>query len=58
MVSGKITQVIGPVVDVGFPSGQLPRILNALRVSNPSISNCSSHSARPYFARTGSGSAQ
>ena len=38
MVSGKIAQVIGPVVDVDFPSGQLPRILNALRVSNPSIS--------------------
>jgi F-type H+/Na+-transporting ATPase subunit beta len=38
MVSGKITQVIGPVVDVDFPPGQLPRILNALTVSNPSIS--------------------
>jgi F-type H+/Na+-transporting ATPase subunit beta len=39
MVSGKITQVIGPVVDVDFPPGQLPRILNALTVSNPSISD-------------------
>ena len=38
MVVGKVTQVIGPVVDVDFPPGQLPRILNALRVSNPSIS--------------------
>jgi F-type H+-transporting ATPase subunit beta len=36
--SGKISQVIGPVVDVDFPPGQLPRILNALTVSNPSIS--------------------
>ena len=27
---GKITQVIGPVVDVEFPAGKLPRILNAL----------------------------
>ncbi|NLE89235.1 MAG: F0F1 ATP synthase subunit beta [Myxococcales bacterium] len=35
---GKITQVIGPVVDVEFPPGQLPRILNALTVSNPNIS--------------------
>ncbi len=34
---GKIVQVIGPVVDVEF-SGDLPRILNALKVSNPSIS--------------------
>jgi F-type H+-transporting ATPase subunit beta len=38
MVVGKITQVIGPVVDVDFPAGQLPRILNALHVTNPSIS--------------------
>src|SRR5689334_21615926 len=38
MAVGKISQVIGPVVDVNFPPGQLPRILNALRVSNPSIS--------------------
>ena len=38
-VTGKITQVIGPVVDVEFPSNHLPKILNALTVSNPSISN-------------------
>jgi F0F1-type ATP synthase beta subunit len=35
---GKITQVIGPVVDVEFPAGKLPRILNALTLTNPSIS--------------------
>ncbi|MFT3771314.1 MAG: F0F1 ATP synthase subunit beta [Minicystis sp.] len=39
MSSGKIAQVIGPVVDVDFPPGQLPKILNALTVSNPSISD-------------------
>jgi F-type H+-transporting ATPase subunit beta len=39
MSAGKITQVIGPVVDVAFPPGKLPRILNALYVSNPSISD-------------------
>jgi F-type H+-transporting ATPase subunit beta len=39
MSSGKIAQVIGPVVDVEFPPGQLPRILNAMRVTNPSISD-------------------
>ena len=38
MQVGKITQVIGPVVDVDFPPGRLPRILNALTVSNPSVS--------------------
>jgi F-type H+-transporting ATPase subunit beta len=36
---GKITQVIGPVVDVEFPDGGLPPIYNALRVSNPAISD-------------------
>jgi F-type H+-transporting ATPase subunit beta len=35
---GRITQVIGPVVDVEFPAGSLPSILNALKVTNPGIS--------------------
>ena len=35
---GKIIQVIGPVVDVQFEAGNLPQIMNALTVSNPSIS--------------------
>ncbi len=34
---GKITQVIGPVVDVEFKPGELPAILNALKITNPSI---------------------
>jgi F-type H+-transporting ATPase subunit beta len=36
---GRITQVIGPVVDVEFPAGSLPSILNALKLTNPGISN-------------------
>ena len=36
---GKISQVIGPVVDVRFPPGELPEILTALKVTNPSISD-------------------
>src|SRR5438552_746196 len=36
---GKITQVIGPVVDVEFPPGALPEIFTALLLSNPSISD-------------------
>ena len=36
---GKITQVMGPVVDVEFEQGQLPQILTALLVSNPAISD-------------------
>ena len=37
--AGKVTQVIGPVVDVDFPPGHLPKILNALYVTNPSLGN-------------------
>ncbi len=37
--NGKVTQVIGPVVDVRFPQGALPAILSALQVSNPGISD-------------------
>ncbi|MDD9938700.1 MAG: F0F1 ATP synthase subunit beta [Myxococcales bacterium] len=36
--SGKISQVIGPVVDVDFPPGQLPALMSALKTTNPSIS--------------------
>jgi F-type H+-transporting ATPase subunit beta len=35
---GKVTQVIGPVVDVEFPPGALPEIYTALTLSNASIS--------------------
>ena len=34
---GKITQVIGPVIDVEFPEGNLPEINTALRVTNKAI---------------------
>jgi len=36
---GKITQVMGPVVDVEFEQGQLPNILTALLITNPTISD-------------------
>ena len=36
---GKITQVMGPVVDVEFEQGNLPTIYTALTISNPSISD-------------------
>ena len=32
MAVGKVVQVIGPVVDVEFPPGQLPKMLNALEI--------------------------
>ena len=34
---GRITQVIGPVLDVEFESGKLPPIYNALKISNPAL---------------------
>jgi F-type H+-transporting ATPase subunit beta len=34
---GKVTQVMGPVVDVEFPAGHLPNILSALKLTNPFI---------------------
>ncbi|MBW2367057.1 MAG: F0F1 ATP synthase subunit beta [Deltaproteobacteria bacterium] len=36
---GKITQVMGPVVDVEFEQGKLPNILSALHITNPTISD-------------------
>ena len=32
MAKGKVVQVIGPVVDIEFPAGELPEILNAIKV--------------------------
>jgi F-type H+-transporting ATPase subunit beta len=37
MNKGKITQVIGPVVDVEFEAGKLPEIYYALKITNPSL---------------------
>ncbi len=34
---GKVIQVIGPIVDVEFPDGNIPEILTALLVTNPAI---------------------
>ncbi|HEY5764682.1 MAG TPA: F0F1 ATP synthase subunit beta, partial [Candidatus Deferrimicrobiaceae bacterium] len=39
MNQGNIVQVIGPVVDVRFEPGRLPALYNAIRISNPSISD-------------------
>lgn len=36
---GKITQVLGAVVDVSFSEGELPPIFTALKVTNPSIND-------------------
>ncbi len=36
---GKIRQVIGPVVDVEFPSGSVPPIYQAIKLTNKAISN-------------------
>ncbi|TAN37367.1 MAG: F0F1 ATP synthase subunit beta [Verrucomicrobia bacterium] len=36
---GRVTQVLGAVVDVAFPSGHLPQILTALKTTNASIND-------------------
>jgi F-type H+-transporting ATPase subunit beta len=36
--TGRITQVLGPVVDVEFPPGGLPEVYTALKLTNPAIS--------------------
>src|SRR3990167_7967734 len=36
---GKLVQVIGPVVDVRFDSGELPEIYTALKITNSAIDN-------------------
>jgi len=38
VAQGRITQVLGPVVDVEFPPGGLPEVYTALTVSNAAIS--------------------
>jgi len=40
---GKVTQVLGPVVDVEFPPGGLPEVYTALRVTNPNISSAANN---------------
>ena len=37
MEAGKIVQVMGPVVDVEFPPGEIPEIMAALVTSNAGI---------------------
>jgi F-type H+-transporting ATPase subunit beta len=39
MATGKVLQVMGPVVDVEFPEGKVPEIYNALKLTSPSINN-------------------
>jgi len=33
LAKGKVVQVIGPVVDIEFPAGELPEILNAIKIT-------------------------
>ncbi len=37
--AGFVRQVMGPVVDIEFPDGDMPNIYNALKVTNRSISD-------------------
>ncbi|HEX9842427.1 MAG TPA: F0F1 ATP synthase subunit beta, partial [bacterium] len=35
MAKGRVTQVMGPVVDAAFEPGHLPAILNAIKITVP-----------------------
>ena len=39
MSEGKIVQVMGPVVDVEFETGDLPEVMTALKTTNPAIND-------------------
>ncbi len=39
MQSGFVRQVMGPVVDIEFPDGEMPNIYNALKVTNKAIND-------------------
>jgi len=39
MNTGRIVQVIGPVIDVEFEEGNLPSIMSALTITNPAIND-------------------
>jgi F-type H+-transporting ATPase subunit beta len=45
MATGKVVQVIGPVVDVEFPPDQLPDILSALSIDRSSTSSANGQAA-------------
>jgi len=50
---GQVTQVIGAVVDVEFPAGQVPPILNALTVTNTAIDDKSDNLVLEVAAHLG-----
>ncbi len=35
MNEGRILRIVGPIIDVGFPSGDLPKVLSALQIVSP-----------------------
>ena len=53
MIKGKISQIIGPVVDLEFNEGELPAIYNAIKVNRADGSElkCSRTPARRRFNR-------
>jgi F-type H+-transporting ATPase subunit beta len=39
LTTGKVLQIMGAVIDVEFPEGNVPGIFNALKVTNPAIND-------------------
>ncbi|HNZ03404.1 MAG TPA: F0F1 ATP synthase subunit beta [Myxococcota bacterium] len=55
---GVITQVIGPVVDVRFPPGEIPEINTALAVTNPTINDRKNNLVLEVAQHTGESTAR
>ena len=55
MSNGRISQIIGPVVDVEFEGGSVPPILTALRVSNAAINDTEWNLVLEVAQHTGEG---
>ena len=52
--TGRVIQITGPVVDIEFPAGQLPAILNAVEIQREGQDRSSARSSSTS-ATTGSG---
>ena len=49
---GRIKQVLGPVIDVEFPSGKLPAIYDAVRITNPAIDDRQGNLVKKFIGPT------
>ena len=51
-MQGKISQIMGAVVDVKFPEGNLPKIMNALKITKKSVTSKNSNSKYGQYGKS------